>query len=343
MQPKISYFVHCKKLTGEYEMTDFDPLWVPLLTHYDSSDQQGLDHARTSKHIKSISANVRQYLIAGTTGDGWEMSDLLLRDWITFVQSANTLTPQHRLLFGAFATTTEKVIERAKSIESQIASKPIIASYAGITICPPVNPNATQDMVFEHFRRIIAATTSQLAIYQLPQIVGCEIEPQTFIKILESSSRVSMFKDTSGADRVARSGLEVGSTLMLRGAEGNYSKELKPNGTYDGWLLSTANVFSPELRYIAENACGDETEKATACSQNLSNLVEKLFQISEGLPEGNPFSNINRAVDHIFAYGSDWRAKPARLASGNRLPQIFLSRVNDILSVSGYNTTKGYL
>ena len=328
-------------------MTAFDPLWVPLITHYDQSPQPRLDRARTEDHLRHITPQVRQYLVAGTTGDGWEMSDRVLADWLDFAQTSRVLTPAHKLLFGAFGTTTEAVIERARAIERAVEAGPLAATYAGLTLCAPVSADAGasddgQAEIADHFRRILSATTSPVAIYQLPQVVHCEIAPRTFAEIAGSTSRVVLFKDTSGADAVVRSAADTGNARLLRGAEGDYAAHLKPKGAYDGWLLSTANGFAGPLRAIADRAAGGDWEAAAAESEALTVLVEALFAAAEGLPSGNLFSNANRAVDHIFAYGARWRAAPARLVSGDELPESFLSRIADLLQGAGFDTAQGY-
>ncbi|MCB1805525.1 MAG: hypothetical protein KDJ99_10375, partial [Candidatus Competibacteraceae bacterium] len=102
-------------------MQVFDPLWVPVLTHYD--DDAGLDTARTASHLRHLTPSVRQYLVAGTTGDGWEMSDAVLTDWLDVLRDPATVSPQHQVLIGAFAATTDAVIARARHLEACIAER----------------------------------------------------------------------------------------------------------------------------------------------------------------------------------------------------------------------------
>src|ERR1051325_2499144 len=48
-------------------------LWCPSLTHYTANGD--LDAQRISSHLKYLSQFVPGYLIPGSTGDGWELSD----------------------------------------------------------------------------------------------------------------------------------------------------------------------------------------------------------------------------------------------------------------------------
>ena len=128
---------------------------------------------------------------------------------------------------------------------------------AGITICAPIKPDATQDEIAAHVEAVLAETSAPIAVYQLPQVVGCEIAPETFSALAVANPRIVLFKDTSGGDAVAASGVPRGAAKFLRGAEGRYAEALATGG-YDGWLLSTGNGFGRELRAIADlTAAGD--------------------------------------------------------------------------------------
>ena len=337
-------------------MSSFDPLWVPLLTHYEEKPKLTLDRRRTSAHIKHLSDNVWQYLVAGTTGDGWEIPDDLLLDWISFIQDDEVFNEKHNILFGAFSQTTEGVIAKAGLIEEAIQQKPLRANYVGLTICAPIAPNATQEEITTHFERIIEATISPLAIYQLPQIVKCEIAPKTLQRLTEKTGRIILVKDTSGEDIIANSKLPMKGTKLLRGAEGDYSEQISGNGNYDGLLLSTANCFQSDLRNIINKLQDAELYEiegnqnislsalmAERDSIRLSTLVHSLFEVATSLPDGNAFSNINRAVDHIFCHGSDWESKNVKLVSGNVLDKSFIAKVASMLNDANYNTGTGYM
>src|SRR6267378_3217769 len=48
-------------------------LWCPLLTHYDAEGQ--VDAARIARHTEHLAAHVHGFLVPGSTGDGWELTD----------------------------------------------------------------------------------------------------------------------------------------------------------------------------------------------------------------------------------------------------------------------------
>ncbi len=316
----------------------FDPLWVPLLSHY--AGDGSLDAPRCRSHIGSLYPLVRQYLVGGTTGDGWGMSDRVLGQWLGLC--SDSLERDQALLVGAFAETTEGVVERARRIEAHFRERPTRARFLGLTLCAQVDEAASQPAILDHFRAALAATSLPVAIYQLPQITGCEIAPETFAQIAEDS-RVVLFKDTSGGDSIALSGGPFGGARLLRGAEGRYGEQLKPSGPYDGWLLSTANVFGAELREIADYVADGAVEQAAALSDRLSAVVSALFAEAQSLGN-NAFADVSRGGDHIRANGRDWASQPPpRRADGSELPRGFLASVEAEISRGGFGTALGYL
>src|SRR3954463_13659093 len=79
-------------------------LWCPALTHYDRDGK--IDGKRMAAHLRHLSANVRGFLIPGSTGDGWELMDQEIRQLLEIaVEQAQQL--KLHLLIGALKPDTE--------------------------------------------------------------------------------------------------------------------------------------------------------------------------------------------------------------------------------------------
>ncbi len=322
---------------------EHDPLWVPLLTHYDRGQPGKIDPARMKAHVRALHADVRQFLIAGSTGDGWEIGEPAFRDLVRLSLEPGVFGPETRVLFGALRPTTGEVIGRIAILEGMLAAEPRRATrIAGVTVCPPVDQTITQAEILDHYAQVFAATTLPVAVYQLPQVTGCVLEPRTVLDLV-SSGRVAMFKDSSGSDAVAAAGAALGA-VALRGAEGNYAEALRPAGAYDGWLLSTGNVFAGCLQEVAASLRKAGSDAAAALSADLTHAVARVFNAAQQVGFGNAFSNANRACDHVLAWGARWRdADPPLSVSGAPLPLILLEEAE--VAVSGIRNVPacGYL
>lgn len=319
---------------------DRDLLWVPILSHYRAG---AIDRDRMAAQIASVLPFERQFLVGGSTGDGWEHDDAAAAALTALAGDPAVFGPGTRLLLASLRPTTDAVVARAVAIERQLAAATGgAAEIVGLAICPPVDAAATQEQILRHYRAVMDATTLPIAVYQLPQVTGCAIAPET-MRTLAAEPRVIMFKDSSGLDVVAKAGAAKG-VVALRGAEGGFAEALAPEGPYDGWLLSSGNAVPEALRAIATHIGKGERDAAAALSARTTEAIGKLFEAVKALPFGNAFSNANRAADHIRAYRDAWRAAPPPVTlSGRPIPVDALAVAAAVVSPLLPEGGRGYL
>ncbi|MCE7030358.1 dihydrodipicolinate synthase family protein [Jiella avicenniae] len=321
-----------------------DALFVPVLSHYAAGGPGTLDPARTLAHIRAIRPSVRQIMLAGSTGDGWEASDETFDALIDLAASDAVGDLDVSLIFGALRPSTDAVIARLTHLERRLdADAALAARVSSAVVCPPVDADASRETILAHYEAVFDASRLPIAVYQLPQVTGCRIAPETLAR-LSGSPRVPLFKDSSGEDRVAESRLDFGQVALVRGAEGGYLEALKPEGPYDGWLLSTGNVLGEPLRQLLALKAEGRLADAAALSARLSDAVAAIFARAQGEGGANAFSNANRAMDHIAAHGAGWREAPPPLkVDGNPLSASLIEAAagiaGEFLPVGG----KGYL
>lgn len=317
------------------------PFWVPLLTHYEATG--GIDHPRMAAHLSALRPQLGHVLLAGSTGDGWNLPDRSIEQLAAF--AADDAHRGVRFMIGALRATTDEVLATCALVEAACAASPVLDHrLEAIVICPPVTPDATQDAILAHYRAVLSATRRPLAVYQLPQVTGCRIAPDTFRKIA-ADSRVAYFKDSSGADDVARAVSGTWRGTLLRGAEGGYADALRPRGPYDGFLLSTGNVFAARYRDLFALIASGDHEAAVALSGELADAADVALAAGGRWPDlGNAFSLGNRAMDHVAAYGRDWREEPLpRLWDGKTLPVEIVGAVETVVLSMGGLGSSGYL
>ncbi|MBP0617231.1 dihydrodipicolinate synthase family protein [Jiella mangrovi] len=321
-----------------------DALFVPVLTHYAQGGAGTVDRDRMLAHLRTIRPSVRQVMLAGSTGDGWELGDDGFDALIDLAASREMAGLDLALIFGALRPTTEAVIARLNHLEERLAKDADLRERVTCAVvCPPVDAQASQDAIVEHYEAVLLASRLPIAVYQLPQVTGCRIAPETMAR-LAASPRVGLFKDSSGEDTVAKSGLDFADVALVRGAEGGYLEALKPDGPYDGWLLSTGNVIGEPLRQLLALKAEGRSAEAEALSARLSRAVAAVFEAAQGEGGANAFSNANRAMDHLAAHGGAWRDAPLPLkVDGNRLSADLVEKAaeiaQDLLPAAG----RGYL
>jgi dihydrodipicolinate synthase/N-acetylneuraminate lyase len=318
-------------------------LWCPTLTHY--HDDGSMDFGRMRLHLARLAPYVKGLLVPGSTGDGWEMNEAERVAALDFALDEAAERQLH-VLVGVLKTDLAAMREgidqsldalRKRSGKNDDIEAMSAARVRGFTVCAPKG-ELSQQQIHDALASLLDLGVP-MALYQLPQVTGNEIAPETLADLAERYANFVLFKDSSGGDRVALSGALNGGVFLMRGAEGDYAQMLKhAGGPYDGLLLSTANTFPVRLAEIARDPGAHEL------SQRLSGLVANVFEAVASLEAGNAFTNANKAMDHFMAHGPNALEQPApMLHAGVHLPRAVLDEVGRLLAESGMMPEHGYL
>src|SRR5437667_368821 len=158
-------------------------LWCPLITHYDRDG--AIDQPRVAAHLRHLSPYVKGFLIPGSTGDGWELSDTETRRLLEVVLEQITKLNLH-LLVGALKTEAEAALRairetidwiEARSDDGHSENSLAQAGVCGFTICPPRGKELSQQQMSSALRGILE-TQVPVAIYQLPQVTQNAMSPE---------------------------------------------------------------------------------------------------------------------------------------------------------------------
>ncbi len=326
------------------------PLWCPPLTHFDAGRR--IDLTRMEAHLAWMMPHVKGYLVPGSTGDGWDLDDAETDTVVRFaVEMARTRGVS--LLLGALRKKTTDVtvsIERFLGILHKMTGKTdplaalVAAGVSGFTICPPAGKDLDQATIVAALE-IILDRGLPVALYQLPQVTENETAPETFAKLVAKYPNLILFKDSSGADRIALSGVDARGVFLVRGAEGDYARWLRSaGGAYDGFLLSTANSFPAGLLSVVNGIREGRLAEALRVSTALSGTVGEVFGLVGEIPCGNAFTNANKAIEHFMAFGPGATDREGPMLHGGiRIPAGIITATGDILRRYGLMPEKGYL
>jgi len=325
-------------------------LWCPPLTHYTSDG--ALDKQRMAAHWASMIPNVHAFLVPGSTGDGWEMTEQESHSLLDFaLELAGRLAAL--LLIGVLRTDvpsmcnaiseTMAVLKRKTGAKEPVAALKQ-ARVCGFAVCPARGAELAQDQIQAGLETVLELGLPT-ALYQLPQVTQNEMSPSLIARLAERYANFVMVKDSSGNDRIALADRGQGGIFLVRGAEGHYAEWLQESGgPYRGLLLSTANCFSAQLKEIVVGLEAGKTGEARNASARLTRVVESVFKLVKDLPKGNSYANANKAMDHFMAYGAKAeRVPPPMLHAGVRLPEDLIKAAGDVLKKAKLIPGTGYL
>jgi len=326
-------------------------LWCPPLTHFKQGG--GIDLERMSAHFQSMSPRVGGFLIPGTTGEGWELNEeesLLITEFaMRWAQENKT-----KLLLGALRTDLEAV-KRMISLMMTLIDKmspgkgdPVdrlgALGVVGFAVCPPKGKSLTQTDLEDGLSTLLAMGLP-MALYQLPYMTENEVSPETFERLAHRYTNLIFFKDSSGRDLIAASGVDKAGVFLVRGGEGDYARWPKAaGGPYDGFLLSVGNSFSRELTELMQCLEAGDAPCAAEISERVTKALFGTIALVKRLPTGGVYTNANKAIDHFYAYGPAAATKEGpMLKGGTRIPGEILSATGDVLRACQLMPEKGYL
>jgi len=252
------------------------------------------------------------------------------------------LKPDIESMVGTINETLQILTTRGEEPDPLAAMK--AARVCGFAVCPPTGKDVSQDEMQFGLASILELN-APTALYQLPQITKNEMSAEIVKNLADQFHNFVLFKDSSGSDRVALAQTDLGGVFKVRGAETDYARWL--DGTkvgYDGFLLSTTNCFARELAQMLQYSYGGSHDLANQVSERISAVIIEVFQVVSPLKAGNAFANANKAMDHLFAFGSKAIAMPPpRLHNGATIPQEMIRRAAEVLARHDLLPRDGYL
>ncbi len=338
-----------RQLTAALFPEGIPRLWCPPITQYGAEAK--LDPQRTRKHLRFLCRTIRTFLMFGSTGDGWELTDAEKKEMMLlcageakelgFRMLIGVLEPQK----GAAVREMENWVAwmKEKTGKRDAAEAMEQMHVCGFTVCPPKGADLSQEEIGQELEGMLRLGYPTV-LYQLPQITLNEMEPLTVQRLAQNYPNFYMFKDTSGRDAVIRSGLAFDGVFFVRGAEGDYEKwSALSGGCYDGFLLSSANTFGNRLSATLEALQKGDKEEAAKNSVIVADVIEKVFAAAEGLEGGNVFSNANKCIDHILAYGERWKEHGSPMRHCREyIPEDCLEKTYEVLLEAGEAPKQGY-
>lgn len=346
----LEIFENRKEIIEKMVRDRMPRLWCPPLTHY--ADNGVVNKERMAAHWRFMVPHVNAFLVPGSTGDAWEMEGDEILDLVDLALNlAKEMEAQ--LLLGVLKEDTPSTRRGINELLTMLRTKtgeddPVEAMQAGnicgFVICPPRGNALSQEEIGNGLKSILDLGLPT-ALYQLPQMTDNEMSPELVAGLVDHYPNLILFKDSSGNDRVALGVNGPRGLFLTRGAEGRYAQWLKEKGgPYDGLLLSTANCFPAELRAIIDLLEGGSVSEALTVSDRLTKAIEGVFALVSDIPDGNPFANANKAMDHYRAFGVDGRSiPPPRLHAGTIIPEEVILKTGEVLESLDLIPEQGYL
>ena len=168
-------------------MTLFKGAGVALITPFNEDETVNYDMLGILID-RQIEGHTDAIIVCGTTGENATMSEEEKISVIDFtVKRVNHRIP---VIAGSGGNSTKLVIDFSKKIEK--------LGVDGLLIVTPFYNKATQEGLYQHYSTIAKAIDLPIIMYNVPSRTGCNILPETALKLALEFKNIVGIKEASG-------------------------------------------------------------------------------------------------------------------------------------------------
>ncbi|HID32823.1 MAG TPA: 4-hydroxy-tetrahydrodipicolinate synthase, partial [bacterium (Candidatus Stahlbacteria)] len=220
-----------------------------------------------------VEGGVAGIVPCGTTGE----TPALSRDeWIKVIRiTVEEVRGRAKIVAGAGTNSTMKTIENLKVVKD--------LGVDGALVVTPYYNKPTQEGLFKHFVEI-AQVGVPIVAYNVPGRTGCNLQPETIIRICEHSEMVVAVKEASGnLDAVSKIAAELGDRINLLSGDDSLTLPMLAVGA-KGVISVLANIVPTELVEMVDAFKAGDAGKARHIHLNYFNLTKLLFIETNPIP-----------------------------------------------------------
>ena len=249
---------------------------------------------------EQIRAGIDGLVPVGTTGESPTLSnEEHIRVIEVVVQEAKKRVP---VIAGTGANATREAIELT------LAAKAVGAD--GTLQVTPYYNKPTQDGLFRHFKAVVDAVGLPMVVYNVPGRTGCDLLPETIVRLCELPLVVGVKEATGNLQRASQIIARVGDRLtMLSGDDATAMPFYAVGG--QGCISVVSNVVPADMAAMWDAAAAGNWSRARE-------LHYKVFPLSEGLfIEANPIP-VKAALAMMGKIADEIRPPLYPMAGANR-------------------------
>lgn len=160
------------------------------------------------------------------------------------------------------------------------------AKEVGADACLLVTPyynKPTQEGLYQHYRHIAEAVDIPQILYNVPSRTGCDMLPETVLRLSEVDNIVGVKEATGDLERVKTILAAVPADFLVYSGDDSSAVELMLLGG-KGDISVTANVAPRMLSEMCAAAIAGNATEARAINQQLAELHKVLFCESNPIP-----------------------------------------------------------
>ena len=214
-----------------------------------------------------IAGGTDAIIVCGTTGEASTLTHEEHLENIKFV--VDVVNKRIPVVAGTGSNCTETAVYLSKEAEKY--------GVDGVLLVTPYYNKATQSGLVKHFSTIANAINVPVILYNVPSRTGCNILPETVVKIKQAASNVVAIKEASGnISQVAKiAKLTKGEIDIYSGNDDQIVPVLSLGGK--GVISVLSNVAPKQTHDIVAEYLAGNVEKSKELQLQALDLCDSLF------------------------------------------------------------------
>ncbi|OCR85521.1 4-hydroxy-tetrahydrodipicolinate synthase [Campylobacter fetus] len=234
-----------------------------------------LDEAGYEKLIKrQIKNGIDAVVPVGTTGESATLTHDEHRICIEIAVETCKNT-NVKVLAGAGSNATHEAVDLAEFAEAHGAD--------GILSVAPYYNKPTQEGLYLHYKAIANSVDIPVLLYNVPGRTGCDILPQTVIRLFNDCENIYGVKEASGSIDRCVDLLAHEPKLYVLSGEDAINYPILSNGG-KGVISVTSNLLPDQTATLTHYALDNEFLKAKEINDKLYNINKIMFCESNPIP-----------------------------------------------------------
>ena len=216
---------------------------------------------------RQIAGNTDAIIVCGTTGEPATMTE---DEKLAVIRYAVEKTAGRiPVIAGTGGNATSVVIDFSKKAET--------LGVDGLLVVTPFYNKATQNGLYAHYREVAKAVSLPIIMYNVPSRTGCNIAPETAVRLARDCENIVGIKEASGnISQVAKLAKQAGGILDIY--SGNDDQVIPILSLGGIGVISVLSNVAPKAAHdmVMEYLEGDR-EKAAALQLDYLDLINALF------------------------------------------------------------------
>ena len=216
---------------------------------------------------RQIAGKTDAIIVCGTTGEPATMTE---EEKLAVIKYAVEKTAGRiPVIAGTGGNATRVVIEFSKKAEA--------LGVDGLLVVTPFYNKATQNGLYAHYKEVAKAVSLPIIMYNVPSRTGCNIAPETAVRLARDCENIVGIKEASGnISQVAKLAKQAGGILDIY--SGNDDQVIPILSLGGIGVISVLSNVAPKAAHdmVMEYLEGDR-KKAAALQLDYLDLINALF------------------------------------------------------------------